>query len=225
MRVTVRLFAGHRERAGTGMLVIEVPDGASVGDVFAALEQRYPSLGETASFTTFARNRKVVAPSEVLAHDDEVALLQPVSGGSHEVAVTVTSERLSADECIMLVEDPGCGGVVLFFGVVRDNSEGTATDHLEYEAYPEMAEDVIRLIAGEARQRWPVARVAVQHRTGELRIGEVSVIVAVSAPHRSEAFEACRYMIDELKRRAPIWKKEFGAGGEVWVAGPASGNA
>ena len=137
--------------------------------------------------------------------------------------ILVTGDRLSIDDCVRSVEAPEFGGIVVFLGTVRDNSEGKSTDHLEYEAYAEMAEETIAAIAGEAQARWPIAKFAVQHRTGELQIGEVSVIVAVSSAHRGEAFDACRYIIDELKTRAPIWKKEFGEAGEVWVGGPAAG--
>jgi molybdopterin synthase catalytic subunit len=134
--------------------------------------------------------------------------------------IEITAAPLSVERCIAAVESPDCGGIDVFLGVVRDNSEGKSTDHLEYDAYPEMAEEVIRDIVSEAEARWLVGKIAVQHRTGELQIGEASVIIAVSAPHRAEAFEACRYVIDELKSRAPIWKKEFGETGEVWVGGP-----
>jgi len=134
--------------------------------------------------------------------------------------IQVTDRPLSIDDCVRAVQSPDCGGIAVFVGTVRDNSEGKATDHLEYEAYTEMAEETIASIAGEASSRWPIAKYAVQHRTGELGIGEISVVVAVSAPHRPEAFDACRYIIDQLKARAPIWKKESGESGEVWVGGP-----
>ena len=134
-----------------------------------------------------------------------------------DTLVKITDLPLSVDCCLAQVESPDCGGIDIFLGVVRDNADGHATHHLWYEAYAEMAQGVIRQIAAEAQDRWGIGRVAVQHRTGELAIGEISVVVAVSAPHRAEAFSACRYIIDELKSRAPIWKKEFGVDGEVWV--------
>ena len=135
--------------------------------------------------------------------------------------ITVQAEPLSVDDCIRHIAAPECGGLCVFLGTVRDNSDGQATDHLEYEAYAEMATETICAIMSEAKARWDITKTAVQHRTGKLEIGEVSVIVAVSSGHRAEAFEACRYIIDELKTRAPIWKKEFGEAGEVWVAGPS----
>ncbi|HEV3310148.1 MAG TPA: molybdenum cofactor biosynthesis protein MoaE [Chloroflexota bacterium] len=220
MKVTVKLFAGHRERTGTDRVAVDLPEGSSVADLFAQLTVRYPVLAETESFTTFARNRNVVDQTEILTNGDEVALLQPVSGGSEPATVTIRSEPLSAGDCIAAVEAPGCGGIAVFLGTVRDNSDGKSTDHLEYDAYVEMAEEVIQTIVAEADSRWEIGRTAVQHRTGDLAIGEVSVIVAVAAAHRAGALDACRYIIDELKARAPIWKKEFGEGGEVWVGGP-----
>lgn len=222
MDVVVKMFASHRERTGQPEVHLEVPDGSSVEQVFDELVRQYPALGETASFTTFARNRKVVNRSEPLRDQDELALLQPMSGGasSAETRIEILDRLLSVDACIDAVSAPDCGGVAVFLGVVRDNSEGHTTDHLSYDAYPEMAGDVIDTICAEAEERWPVRKIAVQHRTGQLEIGEVSVIVAVSTPHRAEAFEACRYVIDELKSRAPIWKKEFGPDGSTWVGTP-----
>lgn len=141
----------------------------------------------------------------------------------HEEApmIEITEQPLSLDRCIRAVEGPGFGAIVTFLGTVRNNSEGKATDHLEYEAYREMTEEVIGRIVQEAKDRWPMGRVAIQHRLGPLEIGEVSVIIAVSAPHRAAAFDACRHVIDHLKLEAPIWKKEFGEAGKVWVGGPA----
>jgi molybdopterin synthase catalytic subunit len=116
-----------------------------------------------------------------------------------------------------LVAEPGAGGVVTFVGRVRDNARGHAVDALEYQAYPEMAESVFAQIAAEAKERYAICDVAIHHRIGRLCVGEPSVIVAVAAPHRKAAFAGCEYVIDQLKRRAPIWKKEFGPGGAVWV--------
>lgn len=222
------MFAAHRERAGRSQVDLHLPQGASVDDAFNTLISTYHSLSETKSFTTFARNRRIVQGTATLEDGDELALLQPMSGGSGaiddipDVTVEILLQPLSADACIEQVSSPDCGGIAVFLGVVRDNFEGKATDHLEYEAYAEMAGEVIRTITEKAVQRWPIGRIAVQHRTGELEVGEISVIVAVSAPHRAEAFDACRYVIDELKVRAPIWKKEFGPDGETWVGTPAT---
>jgi molybdopterin synthase catalytic subunit len=136
--------------------------------------------------------------------------------------IEITSEPLSLARCVAAVEAPQCGAIVTFLGTVRDHSDGKRTDYLEYEAYPEMAEEVLHTIVQEAHDRWHIGHVAVQHRIGRLEIGEPSVVIAVSAPHRAEAFAACRHIIERLKQIVPIWKKEYGEGGEVWVGGPTS---
>jgi len=132
----------------------------------------------------------------------------------------ITERPLNPEELIAAVQTPEDGAVVLFLGVVRNNSDGRPTRYLVYEAYPEMAEAKIADIAAEARRRWPVGRIAVKHRVGRLEIGEASVMVAVAAPHRAAAFEACRYVMDRVKAEAPIWKKEVFVDGEVWVGTP-----
>ena len=129
----------------------------------------------------------------------------------------VTEESLSVDALLRAVSHPGAGGIVIFLGVVRDNNEDRDVSYLEYEAHERAAEASMRRIGEEAERRWPRARVAAAHRTGRLEIGEASVIIAASAPHRGEAFEAARYVIDTLKAETPIWKKEVFEGGEVWI--------
>jgi molybdopterin synthase catalytic subunit len=127
---------------------------------------------------------------------------------------------LSPDRCLEAVRLPGSGGIVSFVGSVRDVSEGKQVRFLEYEAYEPMAIAKLEQVVAEARARWPVNAVAIQHRLGRLEIGEDAVVIAVSCPHRAEAFAACHYLIDRLKEIVPIWKKEYGEGGEVWVGGP-----
>lgn len=129
----------------------------------------------------------------------------------------VSAEPLSEPEVAAVIEAPGCGAIVTFVGRVRDRARGRAVQGIEYEAYDEMALDVLRAIAAEARAKFAIADIAIHHRTGRLAVGDASVVVAVAAEHRGAAFDACRYAIDELKKRAPIWKKEFGEGGSVWV--------
>lgn len=134
--------------------------------------------------------------------------------------IEITDKPLSLAQCVAAVEAPNCGAIVTFLGTVRDHSGDQSTDHLEYEAYPDMAEEVLRTIVDEAHERWRIGHIAVQHRVGRLEIGEASVVIAVSSPHRAEAFAACRYVIERLKQSVPIWKKEFGEDGESWVGGP-----
>lgn len=136
-----------------------------------------------------------------------------------EPVITITHEPLDRTSLIAAVTHASIGGIVIFEGVVRDNARGKQVRYLEYDVYPEMATAQIREIVAEATQRWHVERVAVAHRVGRLEIGEASVIIVVAAPHRAEAFEACRYIIDTLKTRVPIWKKEVATNGEEWVEG------
>jgi molybdopterin synthase catalytic subunit len=136
-----------------------------------------------------------------------------------EPIIQLTREPLNRDSLIEAVSNPSTGGIVVFEGVVRDNARGKQVRYLEYDVYPEMAEQQIRTIITEAERRWGVERIAVAHRFGRLEIGEASVIIVVATPHRSEAFEACRYIIDTLKTTVPIWKKEVATNGEEWVEG------
>jgi len=155
---------------------------------------------------------------------DELAFIPPVSGGGQDVGVLfeLTTEPLDARRLEAAVAHPGAGGICTFTGVVRDNSRGERVRHLEYEAYAGMAEKQMRAIAADIGERWPEARVAMAHRTGRLEIGEASVVVSVSCPHRAEAIAACKHGIDRLKESVPIWKKEFAEGGAVWIEGPNS---
>ena len=136
-----------------------------------------------------------------------------------EPFIQITREPLDRNALIASVTDPAVGGLVVFEGVVRDNARGKQVRYLEYDVYPEMAVQQIREILAEAERRWNVDRVAVAHRIGRLEIGEASVIIVVATPHRAEAFEACRYIIDTLKTTVPIWKKEVAMNGEEWVEG------
>jgi molybdopterin synthase catalytic subunit len=134
-----------------------------------------------------------------------------------DIFVAVQQQEIDSQSLIAAVDDPRCGAAALFLGIVRNHHEGKSVRYLEYEAYKAMAEKVMTTIVNEMRERWDVKKVAVVHRVGELQIGDVAVAVVVSTPHRKASFEACRYGIDEIKVRAPIWKKEFYEGGEHWV--------
>ncbi len=136
-----------------------------------------------------------------------------------EPVIQIRRDALDRDALVAAVSHPGAGGIVIFEGVVRDNARGKQIRYLEYDVYPEMAIQQIRTIIAEAEKRWGVDRVAVAHRIGRIEIGEASVIIVVATPHRAEAFEACRYIIDTLKTTVPIWKKEVATNGEEWVEG------
>ncbi|HYX88482.1 MAG TPA: molybdenum cofactor biosynthesis protein MoaE [Gaiellaceae bacterium] len=206
MPVTVRLFAGLRERAGWSSREVEtVP---RVADLWAALE-----LGEEPEGLLYAVNREYAGRDRELRDGDEVALIPPVSGG----AFRVTAEPLSLDTAVAEVADERAGGIATFTGTVRRQSRGRQVLHLEYEAYAEMAEDVMAKIADDLQEAHDLCGVAIHHRVGRLEIGEASVVIAVSAPHRHDALAACREAIDRLKETVPLWKKEVYESGEEWV--------
>ncbi len=216
--ITVRLmlFAQFREALGSKQREIELVPGSTPREVLANLSAGRPRLEALSGVVRFIVNAEFVSGDDPLADGDELAFVPPVAGGQEERCV-VTDRPLSLDALLAAVSHPGAGGIVLFLGVVRDNNDGRDVHYLEYEAYDSAAEASMRRIASEAESRWPGTRVACAHRTGRLEIGEASVIVAAAAPHRAEAFEAARYVIDTLKAEAPIWKKEVYEGGEVWI--------
>jgi MoaE-MoaD fusion protein len=210
MQLSIRLFAGLRERAGTGARTLELSDGATVGDVWPAL-----GLGDEPGGLLYARNREYVAADEVLADGDEVAVIPPVSGGAD--SVRLTAEPLSLDEAVRAVADDEAGAVATFSGTARVHSRGRTVLHLDYEAYEPMAETMLASLAVELRQRHGLTGMAIHHRVGRVGIGEPSVVIAASAPHRAEAFAACREAIETLKTSIPLWKKEVYEGGEEWI--------
>src|SRR3954469_8912462 len=212
MVVSVRLFAGLRERAGSERIEVELPDGATVADLLAAMELAPRSC-------VAAVNRQYAGPDTPIGAGDEVALVPPVSGGATAPAartvrrVRVTAEPLEVAALAAAVRDPRAGAVVLFEGVTREVEE------LDYEAYVEMAEPRLAAIAEEEAVRHGLCAVAVEHRTGTVPLSEPSVLVAVSAPHRGEAFAGARAVIDRVKAEAPIWKKEVEGSEGRWVEG------
>jgi len=215
MQITVRLFGSIREAAGAKELAVSLDPGAAVCDLRALLARDHPLFGELGTRLRASRNMEIVDEETGLADGDEVAFLPPVAGGQGDC--TLSGESLDVGEVVRRVSGRDAGGIVTFIGAVRDASRGKQIRHLEYEAYPGMAEREMQKIADEAAVQWPGARVAVAHRTGHLEIGELAVVVAAVAPHRAEAFAAARYTIDTLKERVPIWKKEVATDGEYWV--------
>jgi molybdopterin synthase catalytic subunit len=209
MQVRVALFAGLRERAGSAELALELPEGASVGDALARLS----GLTEGVP-VVLAVNREYAHDGDILQAGDELALIPPVSGGSVGVVhARVTGEPLLLDPLVERVRDPRAGAVVTFSGVTRQVSE------LDYEAYRSMAETKIAEIVSAAIERHSLCAAAAEHRVGVVALSEASVIVAASAPHRGQAFDGAREIIDQIKAQAPIWKKEEGQ----WVTGVTPG--
>jgi molybdopterin converting factor subunit 1 len=218
--ITTRLFARLREQAGTKSEQVDLA-GATVEDVYRALRERHPALEANLDLIRPARNQAFADWSERVADGDEVAFIPPVSGGTAGGGplIELTTEPLDARRLEAAVTHHGAGAICTFTGVVRDNARGESVTHLQYEAYGEMAISQMQVIADEIAERWPDARVAMAHRTGTLELGEASVVVAVSCPHRAEAIDACRWGIDRLKESVPIWKKEFARSGAVWIEG------
>jgi molybdopterin synthase catalytic subunit len=209
MEVTVRLFAMLRERAGAREVTLSLPDGARVSDALAELG----SIAEGLPLV-MAVNREYADEDQVLDPGDELALIPPVSGGEAALQhVRVTDEPLSLDKLVKLVRDPRAGAVVTFQGVTRE------VEKLEYEAYVEMAEQKMAAMVADAAERHGLCAAAAEHRVGDVPLSEPSVAVAVSAPHRGEAFAGAREIIDRLKAEAPIWKKEVEGGEGRWVEG------
>ena len=206
MRVTVRLFAGLRERAGTGRRELE--DVESVGDVWARLD-----LGDEPPGLLYAVNREYAERDFELRDGDEVALIPPVSGG----AFRISPEPLDVNAAVAEVSTDEAGGIATFVGTVRKSSRGRDVDYLEYEAFEEMAEPMLSRLAADLEEKHGLCGVAIHHRVGRVEIGEASVVIAVSAPHRAAALDACREAIDTLKTTIPLWKKEVYAGGEEWI--------
>ena len=208
MRVSVRLFAGLRERAQTGEREVELAEGSTVGDVWDSL-----ALGDEPPGLLYAVNREYALRDQGLAEGDEVALIPPVSGG----AIRLLEGPLDLEAVVAEAADERAGAIATFQGTVRKQSRGRDVTALEYEAYSEMAEKGIAEIAGEVKERYDLCEVAVAHRLGRVEIGETSVVIAVSAPHRQDALAACKDVIDALKERVPLWKKELYVGGEEWI--------
>jgi molybdopterin synthase catalytic subunit len=206
VKVTVRLFAGLRERAGWSRR--EVDDVMLVGDVWDKLE-----LGDEPPGLLYAVNKEYAPGDRELSDGDEVAVIPPVSGGTFRLS----DEPLSLDAAVDEVRSDAAGAIATFIGTTRVESRGRNVRHLDYEAYEGMAEQVMAEIAADLKQRYDILEIAIHHRTGRVDIGEASVVIAVSAKHRQDALAACRDAIDTLKQQVPLWKKESYEGGEEWI--------
>jgi len=221
--VTIKLFATLRERAKTAEVEREFAEGVTVGEIWQELIKDYPGLAGHRGTVSFAVNCEYVDGAFRPRDRDEVAFIPPVSGGSGGDPASwvgpITIGRAAIDIAALerAVADPGAGGTTTFVGTTRNENAGRGVIRLEYEAYEPMALGEMRKLAEEAGRRWKITRIAIAHRVGTVDIGEASVAISVSAPHRAEAFAACRFAIDRLKQIVPIWKKEYFEGGEVWV--------
>ena len=230
MKVRILLFARLRDLLGTDSVELDSSDIESVGDAYGILRARHPELEAFSRSLLVAVNQEFADWDTPVREGDELALFPPVSGGqtpadagypvdaAGDIYQIVRESIRTQGLASQLTRDQD-GAAVTFFGIVRNNTRGRRTTHLYYEAYEPMALRKMREIGESLRQRWPIGRVGMVHRLGRLEIGEVSVAIVITSPHRGIAFESCRYAIDRLKQTVPIWKKEFFEDGEVWVEG------
>jgi len=217
MRVRVLFFGMLKDLVGRSGDVLEMPDGATVRDVLRRYLSEVPKMSESMASLAAAVNQEYAGPETVLKADDEVALLPPVSGGSGSAAIARDPINTQAvRERLKRGED---GAAVVFEGVVRNQTRGRRTLYLDYEAYEGMALGKMEELAAQARGQFQVREVAIVHRLGRLKVGETSVLIVVASAHRAAAFDACRWLIDTLKRTVPIWKKEYFEDGAVWADG------
>jgi molybdopterin synthase catalytic subunit len=210
-----------RERVGSAQIQVELEEGATITDLHRRLLRDHPGLEDDFGRFPVVLNGEVCEPGTVIPEGAEVAWLPPVAGGSsgEVVEAFLTPEPLDADSLARAVSDPAAGAIAVFLGVVRNHEGERRVERLEYEAYESLAAPRLRAVAEESLSRWPEARIAVAHRVGPMEIGETSVVVAVATPHRAEAFDCCRYLMDRVKVGVPIWKKSYGPDGERWVEG------
>jgi molybdopterin synthase catalytic subunit len=221
MKIRVRLWGGLTEAAGFTEDVLDVGDGATVADVVAMLEARAPRLERYRPAIRIAVNADITGIDTPLSDGDDLSLLPPVAGGQNTDRIEIVEGPMQPSDAIAYVTTPASGGIGVFVGVVRETNDGNRVAEIDYTAFEELALKEIGAVVADARARWPLHRVAVAHSTGRLKVGDASVVVAVSATHRAEALDACRAIIDGVKDRAPIWKQEFGPDGTRWVNLPA----
>jgi len=232
MRVTVRYLGMLREIAGRDGEPFELPDGASLGELYAALQARLPRLQSLRQAIALAVNYEYSQSEARLREGDEVALIPPVSGGAPDTSITTPGAAIQSTEHAALVrqpidgaaitaaiKEPEDGAVAVFDGIVRNQTRGRRTLYLDYTAYEPMALQHMEQLAQQALTTYPVRAVWLVHRLGRLQIGETSVFIAVASAHRAAAFDACRWLIDTLKKTVPIWKKEYFEDGAVWADG------
>lgn len=218
MQIYIRYFASLREITGAAETHLNVPDETTIAEVYSMLGIRYAQLAPILARSVCAVNHHYVPAETILQEGDELVFIPPTGGGTAlEPVIQLTREALDRDTLVRAVSHPSIGGIVVFEGIVRDHTNGRQVRYLEYDVYEEMAVMQIRAIITEVQRRWGVERIAVAHRFGRVEIGEASVIIVVASAHRSEAFEACHYIIDTIKQTVPIWKKEVTTDGETWI--------
>ena len=222
-QVRILYFAAARDLCGTAGESVELPAAELGGRAFLEwLGARHPALAPFARRMRLAVNGELVGDDHVIHGGDEVAVLPPVAGGSGRAQLErlceLRDQALSVDEVLAALQRPSAGGIALFIGVVRDQAEGKSVARLDYEAHPALALREMQAVLSEIEASWPGTRLAALHRVGQLAVGDLAVVLGASAPHRAEAFAACREAIEQLKQRVPIWKKEWAPDGSAnWV--------
>jgi len=229
MQVRVLFFGMLKDLAGRSSDLLSLPEQATLNDVVVHYEDLIPRLVQLASSIAVSINQEFAGPDSKLKEGDEIAFLPPVSGGSRDPErdvedrgrsySSIVREKINTPAILAELKQPSDGAAVVFEGVVRDNTRGRRTLYLDYEAYEEMALKQMDVLASQALQQFPIRDVAIVHRLGRLEVGETSVLIVVGSAHRAAAFDACRWLIDTLKRTVPIWKKEYFEDGAVWADG------
>jgi len=218
--VHVLFFGLLTDVVGRRSETLPLPEGSTLRDLLAHYQSNFPRINGLASSLAISLNHEYAPLTSALHDGDEVGLLPPVSGGGQEQPVVkIVRERIVSHEIVPKLERAEDGAVVTFDGIVRNHSRGRKTLYLDYEAYEEMALKQMRTLAEQALQKFPVRNIALVHRLGRLQIGESSVFIAVFSAHRAAAFDACRWLIDTLKKTVPIWKKEYFQDGAIWADG------
>jgi molybdopterin converting factor subunit 1 len=216
MTITAKLFAILKDRAGLSQTTLELPTGGTVFDAAELLADRYPNLKTFLPRIAYAVNEQYVGPDTELQNGDELALIPPVSGGCDHDWLELLDTKLDIARAVDFVSSPKAGGIDIFLGTTRDEDQKLLA--LDYESYETMARKQLRALAEAAHGKWPIISLVILHRLGRVPVGEASVLIAVSTPHRAEAFEACRWIIDQLKKDVTIWKKEIWVNGKpTWV--------
>ncbi len=217
MRVRVLFFGMLKDWVGRSDDSLDLPEGSTLGDLVQHYETRIPRVRDFAASIAMSVNQEYAGPESRLKSGDEVGLLPPVSGGAGRASIV--RDQIDSEAILQSVKRPEDGAAVLFDGVVRNNTRGRRTLYLDYEAYEEMALKQMEVLAEQAMQQFGVRDVRIVHRLGRLEIGETSVLIVVASAHRAAAFDACRWVIDTLKKTVPIWKKEHFEDGTVWADG------
>ena len=221
-KVQVRLlfFASIKDIVGARQIEVEIPSGTTVGKLLELLEEKYPRLAGYRSILLTSVNEEYAKPEATIADGDEVAIFPPVSGGAVQSEFyRITHDVIDTRAIASQLQRPEAGAICIFEGIVRNNSKGKTTRYLEYEGYETMALAKMEEIGAFVRKAWEIDAVGIVHRLGRLEIGETSVAIIITSPHRRASFDACEYAIDKLKKVVPIWKKEFFEDGEVWIEG------